>query len=148
VTLAELLPIKHVVVSRATSKAAAIAELARLAGRRLDRAPPAIAQALLAREALGSTGVGGGIALPHARMPDLAAPVAFLARLHDPMEWEAIDGKPVDVVFVLLSPQGADAVHLAALAAMARRLREPAVAAAIRASTDPAAIRRAVVAER
>ncbi len=81
-----------------------------------------------------------GIAVPHARLPGLAEPAGFFARLDRPIAFDAIDGRPVDLVFLLLSPEGADAVHLARLAAASRRLRDPAVLAAIRAARTPAAL--------
>ena len=99
--------------------------------------PAEVAAALAAREALGSTGVGGGIAVPHARIATLAAPSGFLARLDRPVGFDAVDGRPVDLVFLLLSP-AADAEHLRALAAVSRRLRTPEVAQAMRAAPQGA----------
>jgi nitrogen PTS system EIIA component len=123
---------EHVILSHASSKGSVIAELARLAGAQIGHPPAVIAQAVSAREELGSTGVGGGIALPHARIDGIEAPIGFFARLDRPVDWGSIDGKPVDLVFLLLSPPPADADHLAALAAMTRRLRELTIVTAIR----------------
>lgn len=140
--LAELLPEHHVFAAlRAADKPRLLAELARRAGATLGLPHAEIAAALTAREALGSTGVGAGIAVPHAQLAHLPATQAFLARLDRPVEFAAVDGRPVDLVFVLLGPPAARAEHLAALAAATRRLRDPAVAAALRRSDDPATLR-------
>ncbi|ERS89106.1 PTS IIA-like nitrogen regulatory protein PtsN [Halomonas sp. PBN3] len=74
---------------------------------------------LIARERLGSTGIGNGVAIPHARSPHCKRPVAAFLRLAEPVDFDAIDGEPVDLVFVLLVPEEADAAHLALLAEVA-----------------------------
>jgi PTS system nitrogen regulatory IIA component len=125
---------------RAASKSQLLTELARAAARSIGLDAGDIARRLAARESLGSTGTGGGIAVPHARIPGLAAPAAFFVRLDRPLAFDAIDGRPVDLVFLLLSPEDAHAPHLAMLAAASRRLRNPEVVAAIRAATSSAAI--------
>jgi len=76
------------------------------------------------REELGSTGVGNGVALPHARLPSLKAPFALLARLRHPIDFDAIDGEPVDIVVLLLIPEAGDGAKGNALACAARALRE------------------------
>ncbi|PNU01724.1 PTS sugar transporter subunit IIA [Novosphingobium guangzhouense] len=85
-------------------------------------------QAVLARvterEQLGSTGFGRRIAIPHARMAGLTRPVAVFMRLASPVEFESADGMPIDLVFGLLSPEGAGATHLHALAAISRMMRD------------------------
>ncbi len=85
-------------------------------------------QAVLARvterEQLGSTAFGRRIAIPHARMPGLGRPVAAFMRLQSPVEFDSADGMPVDLVFGLLSPEGAGATHLHALAAISRMMRD------------------------
>ena len=78
---------------------------------------------LLKREELGSTGIGGGIAIPHARLPDLHRPYGLLAKLKQPIEFDAIDGQAVDIVFTLLLPAVTESGNLAALALVARTLR-------------------------
>ena len=83
-----------------------------------------IFNALWEREKLGSTGMGAGIAVPHARVPGLAEVRGFFARLTAPVEFESLDGKPIDLVFVLLSPEEASADHLQALATVSRVLRD------------------------
>jgi PTS system nitrogen regulatory IIA component len=125
---------------RATDKGALLAELARHAAKATGVDAADIARRLAAREALGSTGIGGRVVVPHARLAELSVPAAFFARLDRPIAFDAIDGAPVDLVFLLLSPEGADATHLAWLAAASRRLRDPALVAAIRAARGPAEI--------
>jgi PTS system nitrogen regulatory IIA component len=80
---------------------------------------------ILKREQLGSTGTGGGIAIPHARMNGISKPFGVLARLSNGIDFEAIDGRPVDLVFLLLLPAAADKDQLSALASVARTLRSP-----------------------
>jgi PTS system nitrogen regulatory IIA component len=82
-----------------------------------------ILQALLEREKLGSTGIGEGIAIPHTRIPGVAAPFGLLARMAKPVDFEAIDDVPVDVVFLLLMPAENRKDHLNVLASIARQLR-------------------------
>lgn len=140
--LAVLLSDNHVVLKlRAATKVALLADLARRAGA-LTGLPVAILQAALtAREALGSTGFGAGIAVPHARIAGLANPCGLFARLDKPIAFDAIDGKPVDLVFLLLTRAGQDSAHLALLAAISRRLRDKAVADAIRKAATQAEAR-------
>jgi PTS system nitrogen regulatory IIA component len=95
---------------------------------------------LLQREKLGSTGVGGGIAIPHGKLPGLDRIFGLFARLPKPIDFEALDDQPVDLVFLLLAPEGAGADHLKALARIARLFREPGVAGKLRASSDKAAL--------
>jgi nitrogen PTS system EIIA component len=117
-------------------KSALLGAMARHAAGRTGHDEAALLQALHARELLGSTGIGRGIAVPHARIPGLRTPFCGFARLAKPIEFGAIDGAPVDLVFLLLSPDNADRSHLALLAAAARRLRDPAVAEALRRERD------------
>jgi PTS system nitrogen regulatory IIA component len=84
-----------------------------------------VAPYLLRREELGSTGIGRGVAIPHARLPDLQRPYGLLAKLKQPIEFDAIDGQPVDIVFTLLLPAAAENAQLSALALVARALRPP-----------------------
>ena len=95
---------------------------------------------LLQRERLGSTGLGHGVAIPHGKLQGLKRIAGVFARLADPIDFEAIDGQKVDIVVLLLAPEGAGADHLKALARIARQLREPGVAAKLRASADTAAL--------
>ncbi len=124
------------------NKPALLHRLATHAASRLGAEPAPLLALLQAREALGSTGIGRGIALPHARLPGMAAPLCCLCRLARPIPFDAIDDAPVDLVFLLLTPAGADTAHLATLAAAARRLRDPATAAALRRAADAGTIAR------
>ena len=95
---------------------------------------------ILQRERLGSTGVGNGIAIPHGKLPKLERLFGMFARLDRPIDFEALDGQPVDLIFLLLAPEGAGADHLRALARVARLLRDPTVAHKLRASEDAEAL--------
>jgi PTS system nitrogen regulatory IIA component len=121
---------------RAGTKAQLLGELARLAARRTKLPPAAILAALLAREKLGSTGLGRGFALPHARVEGLDRLLGLLVRLDRPIDYEAIDGSLVDVVCLLLIPAGHDSEHVATLAAIARAMRQEGVLAAVRQARD------------
>jgi PTS system nitrogen regulatory IIA component len=94
-------------------------------------------EALIDREALGPTGVGGGIALPHARLENLNHVVGALILLESPVEFDAIDKQPVDVIFSLFAPKTAGVEHLKALALVSRTLREQSVVAKLRSNPDP-----------
>jgi PTS system nitrogen regulatory IIA component len=89
---------------------------------RLDRAQ--VQERIEERESLGSTGFGRGVAIPHARLDGLSRPVAVFLRLEEPVDFDSADGMPVDCVFGLLSPEQAGAVHLQALAAISRLMRD------------------------
>ena len=91
-----------------------------------------ILEILQQREKLGSTGVGNGIAIPHGKLPKLGKLFGLFARLDRPVDFEALDGQPVDLVFLLLAPESAGADHLKALARVARLLRDPDVARKLR----------------
>ena len=91
-----------------------------------------IFETLLTREKLGSTGIGQGIAIPHGKLPSLNRVYGLFARLTSPIDFESVDGQPVDLVFVLLAPDHAGADHLKALARISRLLRDPAVVAKLR----------------
>ncbi len=95
---------------------------------------------LLERERLGTTGVGGGAAIPHGRTPVLDRIYGLFARLDMPIEFDAIDDRPVDLVFLLLAPQGAGADHLKALARVSRLLRDTDIREALRAAPSAAAL--------
>lgn len=86
--------------------------------------PTAVAKVVAAREKLGSTGFGGGVATPHGKLPGLAQVCGVFARLAYPLDFDAVDDLPVDIVFMLLSPADAGAVHLKALAKVSRALRD------------------------
>ncbi|GHC85413.1 PTS sugar transporter subunit IIA [Novosphingobium pokkalii] len=111
-------------VIRAESKAQILDTLADCfaAVYRLDRAQ--VQERIEERESLGSTGFGRGVAIPHARLDGLSRPVAVFLRLEEPVDFDSADGMPVDCVFGLLSPEQAGAVHLQALAAISRLMRD------------------------
>jgi PTS system nitrogen regulatory IIA component len=115
-------------------------ELASKAGARLRLPPDHILEELLKREKLGSTGMGDGVAIPHARFPEIDKTFGMLFRLRHPIDFDALDGKPIDVVFLLLLPESAKGEELSALACVARKLRSPAVTAALRNARDAAEI--------
>lgn len=97
-----------------------------------------IFEALNDRESLGSTGLGNGIAVPHGKFAPLSGVLAVFMKLDTPVDFEAVDDQPVDIVMMLLAPMGAGADHLKALARVARVLRTDAVVEALRRTDDPA----------
>ena len=99
-----------------------------------------IFETLVKREKLGSTGVGGGIAIPHGKLAKLDRIFGLFARLPKPIDFEALDETPVDLIFLLLAPENAGADHLKALARIARLFREPGVVGKLRASSDGSAL--------
>jgi len=105
---------------------------------RLGRDAGAMLRALVDRETLGSTGVGEGVALPHAALPGLTEPFVALARLAQPVDWGAIDDEPVDLVVVALSPVDGATTSLNVVARIARRLRSADTRARLRAAPDAA----------
>lgn len=118
---------------RVRDKAQLIAEIARNFARSVPSVKAeAVEAALLARERLGSTGLGGGFALPHARVDGLESYLGMFLRLAKPIEFQAVDGRPVSVVFALLTPEEKDASHVGALAAISRRFRDGALVAKLR----------------
>ncbi len=124
----ELLAPDGVIVGlRVADKGQLVQELAKRAAPQLGIAAPAIATPLLEREQLGSTGLGKGFALPHARVAGLDRCFGLFARLARPVDFQAIDERPVDLVFLLLIPLDAEGAHVAALAAISRRMRDAAL---------------------
>ncbi len=125
---------------RAANKRQALQELARRAAAlcRLDEHK--IFETLLEREQLGTTGIGAGTAVPHGRLSELTRPVALFARLEKPLEFDAIDSQPVDLIFLLLTPSDASADHLKALARISRLLRNRAMCTKLRGTEGADAI--------
>lgn len=105
------------------NKRSLLQQLANLAGQRLGLAPADVLASLTEREQLGSTGFGQGVAIPHGKIAGLERIYGLFARVGEPVEYKAIDGRPVDLVFLLLSPPEAGADHLKALAAISRITR-------------------------
>ena len=114
--------------------------LGQMAGARLGFDPTAIVDTVAERERLGSTGFGNGVAIPHGKLPKLERLFGMFARLEKPVDFESMDGQPVDLIFLLLAPENAGADHLKALAKVARLLRDPDVARKLRDSRDADAI--------
>ena len=119
---------------RASNKRQLMQDLAGKAAASLGLPVDQVTSHLLKREQLGSTGTGNGIAIPHARLPGLKRPQGLLAKLKQGIEFDAIDGRAVDVVFVLLLPAAGENEALTALALVARTLRSPDVLARVRAA--------------
>jgi PTS system nitrogen regulatory IIA component len=123
IKISDLLSPRDVLIDvRAANKRQLLEELAAKSAISVGLGVEQVEPYLLKREEFGSTGIGGGIAIPHARLPDLQRPYGLLAKLKQPMEFDAIDGQAVDIVFVLLLP-AAENGQLGALALVARTLR-------------------------
>jgi PTS system nitrogen regulatory IIA component len=119
---------------RAAGKKQALQELAKKAAEVTGVDERTIFDTLLERERLGTTGVGEGIAIPHGRLPQIDRVHGVFARLDEPVDFEAIDDQPVDLIFLLLAPEDAGADHLKALARVSRLLRDPATCKKLRGS--------------
>ena len=132
---------------RAADKDRLLRELTGRAANALRLDAAVLADAIAQRERIGSTGMGDGIAIPHARIADLSKPFGLLARLRRAIDFAAIDGQPVDIVLLLLLPSAAHGEQLTALASVARRLRDAQVTADLRDAADGAALYRAIIAE-
>ena len=122
---------------RVTNKKQALQELAKRAAALTGIQERAIYDVLIERERLGSTGIGMGVGIPHGRLPGLDTLCGVFARLDRPVPFDAIDDQPVDLIFLLLAPDGAGADHLKALARVSRLLRDRSVCEKLR-STDNA----------
>lgn len=117
-----LLTAEHILPdSKADSKRAVITELAKVLTS-ID--PDSVMEVVMAREHLGSTGIGHGVAIPHGRMPDLSNPILALARHINGVDFDAIDGQPVHIIVLLLVPDSDDRRHLELLAQLARNLQQ------------------------
>ena len=131
--LSDLIAPDRVIVGlRAGDKTQLLSELARQAAARISVDAHGILAALSARERLGSTGFGGGFALPHARVDGVEQLFGLFVRLAQPIDFAAIDGQPVDLVFLLLIPPRAGNDHVGALAAVARRMRDQSTLQSVR----------------
>ena len=128
------------VLGSCSSKKRLFHEIGDLAEQVFGLPSAAIVEALMEREALGPTGVGQGIALPHARLPKLDEVAGLFLRLEKPMEFDSIDRQPVDLVFALLAPQSAGVEHLKALALVSRTMRDANICTKLRANADPATL--------
>ena len=133
-----LAPADVIVDMRATDKEQLLLDLSRRGVAALGLDVELVTAEILKREELGSTGMGEGIAIPHARIPKLDRPFGILARLKKAIDFAAIDEKPVDLVFLLLLPGATEGDQLNALASVARMLRNPVTSSAIRAARNGA----------
>jgi len=124
----------------ATNKKAVFQHFAAIAAEIVDADAKMISERLGAREKLGSTGFGGGVAIPHAKLDGLAQVTGVFVRLAQAVDFQAVDDLPVDLVFMLLSPTDAGAVHLKALARVSRRLRDKAFLEKLRGAGSPDAL--------
>ena len=125
---------------RANSKKQLLQELAAKASKITGLPEREIFDVILQRERLGSTGVGNGIAIPHGKLNNLPSIIGIFARLETSVDFEALDDQPVDLVFLLLAPEGAGADHLKALSRIARVLRDQDMVAKIRSSESASEI--------
>ena len=125
---------------KVNNKKQALQEIAARAAALCGRSDREVLDVLAQRERLGSTGIGNGIAIPHGKLPKLERLFGMFARLDRPIDFEALDGQPVDLVFLLLAPEPAGADHLKALARVARLMRTPDTAKLLRESRDAEAL--------
>ena len=135
--MSELLPSGGLkVIESASSKKRLFHDIGEMAESCFGLKHDHVVEALMDRETLGPTGVGGGVALPHARMPGVDQVRGLFVRLKKPLEFEAVDRAPVDLVFALFAPENAGAEHLKALALVSRTMRDSDVCAKLRANGE------------
>jgi PTS system nitrogen regulatory IIA component len=125
---------------KVNNKKQALQEIAARAAELTGRPEREILDVLMQRERLGSTAIGNGIAIPHGKLPKLERLFGLFARLDRPIDFEALDGQPVDLIFLLLAPENAGADHLKALARIARLLRDADMTRLLRDSSDREAL--------
>jgi nitrogen PTS system EIIA component len=142
VEIADILSLDDVVLDLRScrSKRQVLKELAERAAAAAHLDPQRLLEALMERERLGTTGIGHGIAIPHARLAELKRLVGLFARLDEPVDFEALDDRPSDLIFLLLAPDSADAESLKALARISRLLRDPNVQRRLRQEKDRNAV--------
>lgn len=133
-----LTPVAVRVVGQFTSKKRLFQELGEIAAQAYGLSGAQAIDGLQERETLGPTGVGHGVALPHARLEDLKGIVGVFVRLEKPLDYDSVDRQPVDLVFGLFAPKDSGVDHLKALALVSRTMRDANVVAKLRANTDPA----------
>lgn len=135
--ISDIMSVDSVLLSvKAKNKRQLLQEIAQFASHITNVDERTIFDALLERENLGSTGFGGGTALPHGRLAELEKVSGFLIKLATPIDFNAIDGKPVDILFLLLSPESSGADHLTALAQVSRVLKDQNLVNKLREATD------------
>jgi PTS system nitrogen regulatory IIA component len=125
---------------KAASKKQALRDIADHASALMGLESRAVFEALLQRERLGSTGIGRGIAIPHGKFPHAQKLTGLFARLEKPIDFEALDHEPVDLIFLLVAPEDAGADHLKALARVARVMRDPLTIQSLRQTRDQSAL--------
>ncbi|HEY2048209.1 MAG TPA: PTS sugar transporter subunit IIA [Caulobacteraceae bacterium] len=125
----------------APTKRQALAVVSEIAARAYDLKASRVLDALVEREALSTTGVGHGVAIPHAHVEGLTAMSGIFVRLRPPVQFEAVDEEPVDLIFAILAPPDAGSDHLRTLARVARTLRSPELRLQLRQAQGPDAIR-------
>lgn len=128
------------VTGSVSSKKRLFQDLGELANSAYGLSAEEVTEALRAREALGPTGVGHGVALPHARLTTTTNVVGVFILLEKPIDFSAVDGEPVDIAFALFAPEEAGVEHLKALALVSRTLREPSICSKLRANHDAATL--------
>jgi PTS system nitrogen regulatory IIA component len=139
--LADLLQQNAIIPAlRVNSKKQLLQELSAKASKVTGLSEREVFDVILQRERLGSTGVGNGIAIPHGKLASVSSIVGIFARLDQPVDFEALDDQPVDLVFLLLAPEGAGADHLKALSRIARVLRDQDLVSKLRATDSASAI--------
>lgn len=139
--IVDLISLEGIVANlRATSKKQALQDLARRAADVTGEPERAVFEVLIERERLGTTGVGNGIAIPHGKLPGLDRLYGLFARLETPIDFDAIDEQPVDLICLLLAPESAGADHLKALARVSRLLRDRSICEKLRGSESAEAI--------
>ena len=125
------------VVGNFTSKKRLFQDLGDMAASAYDIVGSIAFTALQERENLGPTGVGHGVALPHARIAGISNVIGAFVRVERPFDFDAVDRQPVDLIFALFAPEGSGVEHLKALALVSRTMRDPGICAKLRANTDP-----------
>ena len=137
----DLLAAENVLANfRASSKKQTLQTLARQLADCIGQNPKDVFNGILERERLGSTGVGKGVAIPHARVKGLDKIVGLFARLSTPIDFDSVDDRPVDLIFMLLAPEDAGADHLKALAKISRLLRDDKMCDKLRATHEDQAL--------
>jgi PTS system nitrogen regulatory IIA component len=126
------------VIGQLTGKKRLFQELGEIAAQAYGINASVATDGLQERESLGPTGVGHGIALPHARLDDIDHIFAIFLRLEKPLDYDSVDRQPVDLVFGLFAPKESGVEHLKALALVSRTMRDPGICSKLRANTDPA----------
>ena len=124
-------------IASCTSKKRLFHDIGEMAETCYGLKPSAVIDAMIERENLGPTGVGHGVALPHARLAGVDSVKGIFLRLEKPLNFDAVDRQPVDLVFALIAPQNAGVDHLKALALVSRTFRNTSVCAKLRANSDP-----------